>query len=124
MKRVIIGAILLIVGGLALWMGLYPTDWTNWLGFSRADYFVHGQNYAFASGPGPMFLTAAGMSTIIIGLWHSINCHEEGCYRIGRHKINGTPWCNWHHDNARHHRSLEEIMEEQVLLLRELLARQ
>ena len=101
MKRIRPLALLLITGGLASWMGLYPVNWENWLGFSRYDYFTAGTNYAFASGPGPMFLTAAGLSTIIAGLWHHVNCHQDGCLRIGRHKVGGTPWCGRHHELAR-----------------------
>ena len=92
---------LVIIGLLIVWIALYPSDWQNWLGFSRADYFRYGTNYAFASGPGPMLLTAIGMSTIIAGLWHAVNCHADGCWRIARHKVNGSPWCNHHHEMAR-----------------------
>lgn len=28
-------------------------------------------------------------------------CHEARCWRIGRHKVAGTPWCNSHHLTAR-----------------------
>jgi len=60
-------------------------------------------NYDFTSGIGPMLLTAAGMTTLVSGLWHGHNCHAPGCWRIGRHRIDGTPWCNRHHRQARHH---------------------
>lgn len=101
MKRYWPLALLVTTGALAAWIGLYPVDWENWLGFSKYDYFTAGTNYAFTSGPGPMFLTAVGLSTIIAGLWHHVNCHEPGCMRIGRHKIDGTPWCNTHQGKAR-----------------------
>jgi hypothetical protein len=78
---------ILPVAGLAVWIALYPSDWQFWLGFSRKAYFVTGQNYAFASGVGPMLLTAIGLSTIITGLWRHLNCHTSGCPRIVRHKI-------------------------------------
>jgi hypothetical protein len=96
---------------LGVWMAIFPSAWQNWLGFSRAAYFQNGTNYAFFSGIGPFLLTALGMSTIIGTLWHAVNCHEDGCLKIGRHKINGTPWCNDHHEKARHHRTIEEILE-------------
>lgn len=112
-----------VVVGLGLWMGLKPTDWQTWMGFSKIDYFTYGTNYAFASGPGPMILTAAGMSTIIGGLWRTHNCHEDGCYRIGKHKVNGTPWCNLHHEAARHVKTVEELLTETNDLLRELLGK-
>jgi hypothetical protein len=122
LKRIIICGVLLAVAGLVLWMGFYPADWSNWLGFSQYDYFRAGTNYAFASGPGPMLLTAAGMSTIITGLWHAHNCHQDGCWRIGRHKVNGTPWCNFHHEQARLERSVEVMMDELITEIRGLRA--
>jgi hypothetical protein len=96
-KRIIFLAVGVVVTGLGLWIGLYPTDWQIWLGFTKTDYFTTGQNYAFYSGIGPMLLTAAGLSTIIGGLWHTHNCHQDGCWNIGKHRVNGTPWCNLHH---------------------------
>lgn len=118
-KRLLVAGAALVVVGLGLWMGLKPTDWQTWLGFSKVDYFQLGTNYAFASGPGPMILTAVGMSTIIASLWRAHNCHQEGCYRIGRHKVNGTPWCNVHHESARHEKTTEQLLAEQNKLLEE-----
>lgn len=91
-------AVVLILLGLALWMSLYPVDWQTWLGFSKYDYFVAGQNYAFTSGPGPMIETGIGLSTIIGGLWHHLNCHTAGCPWIVRHKIAGGEYgvCSYH----------------------------
>lgn len=122
MKRAVIGGVLIFVGVIGIWMGLYPVNWENWLGFSQYDYFKAGTNYAFTSGPGPMLLTATGMSTIITGLWHAHNCHEDGCWRVGRHKVNGTPWCNAHHEQARQERSMEVMMDELITEIRGLRA--
>ncbi|MGI8879442.1 MAG: hypothetical protein ACR2KJ_02820 [Jatrophihabitans sp.] len=36
----------------------------------------------------------------IIGiLWRKVNCHAKGCYRVGLHKVDGTPYitCKKHH---------------------------
>ena len=30
------------------------------------------------------------------------NCHQRGCWRIGRHVVNGSPWCNRHHHGRPH----------------------
>jgi len=72
--------------------------------------------YGFSSGVGPMLLTAISMGGIIGTMWHKLNCHEDGCWNIGKHMVNGTPWCNLHHGNARHSKTeaqlLEEILEE------------
>jgi hypothetical protein len=78
---------ILIIVGFGLWMGFYPVDWQNWLGFSKDAYFVTGQNYAFLSGLGPCLITGLGLSTLVLGLWHHLNCHTDGCPRIVRHKI-------------------------------------
>jgi hypothetical protein len=29
------------------------------------------------------------------------NCHERWCPRVGRHVVDGSPWCNRHHGKAR-----------------------
>lgn len=96
--------LLLLAGGLAVWIGLYPSDWQNWLGFSKAAYFTNGQNYAFASGIGPMLLTTLGMSTIISTMFRSLNCHVSGCPRLVKHKIANGEYgvCrkHWHEING------------------------
>lgn len=84
--------------GLGVWMGLRPVDWETWLGFSHNAYFVTGQSYAFFSGIGPFLITSIGISTIISGLWHHLNCHTDGCPRIVRHKVAGGEYgvCSKH----------------------------
>jgi hypothetical protein len=36
---------------------------------------------------------------ILAFLWRKINCHAKGCYRIGLHRVEGTPYitCGKHH---------------------------
>lgn len=58
-------------------------------------------NYDFFSGVGPVVVTGIGYTGMIAGLWHHVNCHASGCWRIGRHKVDGTPWCNAHQLSAR-----------------------
>lgn len=29
------------------------------------------------------------------------DCHYKGCWRMGRHVVDGSPWCNKHHEKAR-----------------------
>jgi hypothetical protein len=69
-------------------------------------------NYAAWSGSVPAVFTLVGLSTIISGIWHGLNCHEPGCWRYGRHKVDGTPWCNVHHEKARPERTEPELLEE------------
>lgn len=32
-------------------------------------------------------------------LWRKVNCHAKGCYRVGLHHVDGTPYitCKKHH---------------------------
>jgi hypothetical protein len=80
--------------------------------------------YAAWSSSVPALFTLIGLSTLITGMWAHVNCHEAGCWRIGKHKISGTPWCGAHHHNAqRTERELLESIEaslgQLVVLLRE-----
>lgn len=94
----------LVLTGLGIWMGLYPADWQNWLGFSRAAYFVLGQNYAFLSGFAPVFVTSLGLGTLVSGAWHHLNCHVSGCPWVVRHKIAGGEYgvCGKHWRQINH----------------------
>jgi hypothetical protein len=91
--------------------------------FGRA--FIHfwgidtqqSDNYDFMSGPGPVWVSALGLSTIITGMAHHVNCHEPGCWRIGKHKVDGTPWCNRHHRNARPEESVGDKLDRIIALL-------
>jgi hypothetical protein len=56
--------------------------------------------YQFLSGFVPS-LTVLSLVTFIAGAWHHVNCHAGGCLRIGKHKIDCTPWCSRHRDAAR-----------------------
>jgi hypothetical protein len=116
LKIAVIGAVI----GMGLWFALYPVDWQNWLGFSKDAYFTLGQNYAFLSGFGPCLITGLGLSTLIAGGWHHLNCHEDGCPRIGRHHVNGQVWCKLHHENARPERTENEVLLSIESLLKEL----
>ena len=60
----------------------------------------NGSHYLFWSGSGSDLaeLTLLGA---FAGVWHKHNCHTKGCWRIGKHVVEGTPWCNRHHEDAR-----------------------
>jgi hypothetical protein len=75
-------------------------------------------NYAAWSGSVPAMFTLIGLSTIISGIWHGLNCHEPGCWRYGRHKVDGTPWCNAHHEKARPQVTAEELLAQILAELR------
>ena len=110
---------------LPLVLGGFTASALFWWGmFALVDQFGFNsqltKNYAFSSGVGPMILTGIGMSTIIVGLWHSLNCHQEGCFNVGRHRVNGTPWCNIHHGKARAEVTDSDRLDQIVALLESL----
>lgn len=70
---------------------------SHWLYF----HFVGSQAWVnfwggIASDVGEITLIGA-----VIGMWHKHVCHDAHCWRIGRHVVDGTPWCNKHHMSAR-----------------------
>lgn len=40
---------------------------------------------------------------ILVVVWRKINCHAKGCYRVGLHHVEGTPYitCGKHHPTHR-----------------------
>jgi hypothetical protein len=62
-----------------------------------------GHWYAFWSG----FGSDLGEATLIGalgGIYYKHACHDQHCWRIARHTVDGTPWCNRHHQAARERR--------------------
>lgn len=76
----------------------------HWLAVHTGTLNEPGPYYGFWSGFGSdigEISIVGGMVTIVLGLLHKTNCHHAGCWRIGRHHVDGTPWCNRHHEDAR-----------------------
>lgn len=57
------------------------------------------KNYDTVSGYLPMVVTALGFSGLLATAWHHLNCHEAGCWRIGKYPIAGGQYksCRKHH---------------------------
>ncbi len=74
----------------------------HWLAHATGSYDTPGSahNYNFWSGFGSD-LGELTIITALIGTYFKHNCHMKHCLRIGRHVVNGTPWCNKHHEGAR-----------------------
>jgi hypothetical protein len=100
-------ALVLVLLGLGLIFAfVVPYGFIHFFGIDTQQ----SDNYDFFSGPGPVFVTLIGFSSLFAGLVSHVNCHEPGCWRVGRHKVNGTPWCNTHHVNVRPERTEHEIL--------------
>ena len=59
------------------------------------------QNYDFVSGVGPMIIAAIGYAGLVMTALHHLNCHQRGCWRVGRHRVGSGVWCARHHEGAR-----------------------
>ena len=93
--------LVLVLAAIAWSIAAHPWGWLY--GFGVHPYPESSSTpwtYQLESGMIPA-LTVLGLVTLITGMWHAHNCHAEGCWRIGRHRIDGTPWCNVHHTAAR-----------------------
>lgn len=57
-----------------------------------------GSWYAAWSGVGSD-ISELAIIAAVVGFYHKHNCHVDGCRRIGRLGIHGTPWvvCHKHH---------------------------
>lgn len=72
----------------------------HFLGFDYGLPYGHIGAYNAWSG----FLSDVGEVAIVgavYGMLRKHMCHQGRCWRIGRHVVEGTPWCNKHHQAAR-----------------------
>lgn len=74
----------------------------HWLQIHLGIANEPGPYYGFFSGSGSDFGEIAligAVGTLIAGLWHKFNCHNEGCPRIGLHQLAGGTYvvCRKHH---------------------------
>lgn len=53
--------------------------------------------YDFWSGVGTQITVVISAA----GLWHRHNCHHRRCLRVGKHVVDGTPWCSRHQSDVR-----------------------
>jgi hypothetical protein len=75
--------------------------------------------YQLLSGFVPA-LTVLTLLGALVSMYHVRNCHKDGCWRIGRHRVSGTPWCNRHVGEARPSVSTEELLTQILAELRVL----
>ena len=94
---VLVGVVLVVAldGALRHWVALHTG-------------IIHGgpdQYYNFWSGFGSDLGEATLISAVAIGVYtgvRKVNCHTKGCWRIGRHPLEGTPYvlCRHHHPHV------------------------
>jgi hypothetical protein len=97
--------LLLLVVGIALLIAFFGVV-RHWLALHTGT--LHGGPdlyYNFWSGFGSDLGEATLISAVGIGVYtgvRKVNCHTKGCWRIGHHPLDGTPYilCRHHHPDV------------------------
>jgi hypothetical protein len=115
-RAVWLGGLLLIIVAVALLIALVGAL-RHW--FALHTGTIHGGPdvyYNFWSGFGSDLGEATLISAVCVGVYtgvRKVNCHTKGCWRIGHHPLEGTPYilCKHHHpDVPNHGASHEDIL--------------
>ncbi len=102
-RKLVLGLLLiLLVVGVALVIAFFDAV-RHWLALHTGT--LHGGPdlyYNFWSGFGSDLGEATLISAVGIGVYtgvRKVNCHTKGCWRIGHHALEGTPYilCRHHH---------------------------
>lgn len=99
-----------IVCAAAVFAALHPLGFAFALGIRPAPAGT-AWTYQLWSGFIPA-LTVLSLVTLLVGAWRHVVCHQDHCWRIGKHKISGSPWCNRHHESARPEQTTDDLIRE------------
>jgi hypothetical protein len=118
-KKVVLGLLLVLcVVGLALLIAFFDGV-RHWIALHTGT--LHGGPdlyYNFWSGFGSDLGEATLITAVGLGVYtgvRKVNCHTKGCWRIGHHPLEGTPYilCRHHHpDVPTRGASHEHILEQ------------
>jgi len=80
--------------------------------------------YNFWSGFGSDLGEATLITAVVVGVYTGVrkaNCHTRGCWRIGRHHLDGTPYvlCRHHHPDVPNKGASHEHIVHEYLRLRD-----
>jgi hypothetical protein len=84
-------------------VGLGVSWLLHWLAVHTGTVNEGGPYYGFFSGFGSD-LGELALIGAVVGMLRKHNCHQRRCWRVGRHTVDGTPFCNRHHQAARDNR--------------------
>lgn len=100
--RAVIVIALFAVAGLIVYWQVTGFGLGHWMQVHLGITNEPGPYYGFFSGSGSDLGEIAiigGIGTLVGGLWHKFNCHNEGCARLGLHAVAGGAYvvCRKHH---------------------------
>jgi hypothetical protein len=119
LRRAVLTILLILVGVGLLFLIIDFDPLRHW--FALHTGTLNGgpdKYYNFWSGFGSDLGEATLISAVGIGVYtgvRKVNCHTKGCWRIGHHKLDGTPYilCRHHHpDVPTQGASHEHILEQ------------
>lgn len=105
-KKIVVGLLLVLcVVGLALLIAFFDAV-RHWIALHTGT--LHGGPdlyYNFWSGFGSDLGEATLITAVGLGVYtgvRKVNCHTKGCWRIGHHPLEGTPYilCRHHHPDV------------------------
>jgi hypothetical protein len=118
-RTVALWVVLLVVAAGIVVLAVFFAEVRHWIALHTG--ILNGgpdKYYNFWSGFGSDLGEATLISAVGIGVYtgvRKVNCHSRGCWRIGHHALDGTPYilCKHHHPNvpsrgATHEHILEE----------------
>jgi len=126
-RTVALWVVLLLVGAGVIVLAVFFAEVRHWVALHTG--IINGgpdKYYNFWSGFGSDLGEATLISAVGIGVYtgvRKVNCHTKGCWRIGHHPLDGTPYvlCKHHHPHvpsrgATHEHILEQLRrhEEQL----------
>jgi hypothetical protein len=104
-RHIALGTVILIVVVGIIFLALFFDIVRHWLAVHSGTSNESSVYYGFWSGFGADLGEATLISAVGIGVYtgvRKVNCHTKGCWRIGHHALNGTPYilCRHHHPNV------------------------
>lgn len=111
MRRILLFLAGAAIGALAYGIFLWNTTHFHlgyWAQVHTGTVNEPGPYYGFFSGFGSDLgevVLIGGVVTVIAGMWHKFNCHNEKCLRIGLHHVAGGQYvvCRKHHNEITGH---------------------
>jgi hypothetical protein len=127
LRAILLIAIVVLIAGIAVWQ-ITGFGLGHWLQIHLGITNEAGPYYGFFSGSGSDLGEIAilgGIGTLLAGLWHKFNCHNEGCMRIGLHPLAGGAYvvCRKHHAEITGHQHSKLSTEFLATVHREHLER-
>ena len=119
-RKVALWVVLLLIAGGIIVLAVFFAGVRHWVALHTG--IIYGgpdKYYNFWSGFGSDLGEVTLISAVGIGVYtgvRKVNCHAKGCWRIGHHPLDGTPYvlCRHHHPHVPSRGATHEhILEQQ-----------